>query len=112
MKRLTLTLVTSSLAATLALVVLLVAVPVEQADACFQCTCDTARHTTPSRTVGGSTWTGGSSCDLARSQLLFQLQSLATCEICSYTLVITEDCMMDDPMWYPVTGYLQYYCWP
>lgn len=98
--------------AVLALTASLLIQPAESVDACFECTCDSTIRTTASQTVGGENWTGGADCNEARNQLLSNLLGTTTCPTCVYQLMITEDCQMDDPKWYPVTGYLQYQCWP
>jgi|GEM_PF-3338151 hypothetical protein len=90
-------------------------VGVEDASAICCCDCPTSWKTTPSRTVGGSGWTGPASCDAARAELLDDLRDITTCtshlDICKENFVITTDCEMNDPKWYPVTGYLRYNCW-
>ncbi len=61
----------------------------------------------PSQTVSS-----GSTCAQAESILYNQLASWAGCDggFCEAMLVITDPCEMNDPSWYPVTGYLEFQC--
>lgn len=94
----------------IAAVVIPAAVPEAEAGGCYRCRC-LSTQTTGSQTVGGSSWTGPASCAAANAQLHAQLEAAAGCDsFCLSNLVITTPCQMDDPMWYPVTGYLQFQC--
>lgn len=78
---------------------------------CLRCHCSPTLAS-PSKTVGGSSWTGGASCAEANSQLQADLEASVGCPggFCSSQLVITTPCEMDDPAWFPVTGHLLYSC--
>jgi hypothetical protein len=94
----------------LAVFVLPGAAPEAEAFDCYRCRC-TNTFTSGSMTVGGPGWSGPASCAAANAQLQANLEASVGCDsFCSSNLVITTPCQMNDPKWYPVTGYLQYSC--